>query len=76
MMEFIKKSDLIGIIEGKLKELNEERTIIRQQQGGMEEKRPRLDNVAIQEAIWMRLKNEISDITTFHTKNYVILESD
>lgn len=76
MMEFIKKSDLIGIIEGKLKELNEERTIIRQQQGGMEEKRPRLDNVAMQEAIMIRFKNDICDIITYKTDNVLVIRGN
>lgn len=72
-MEFINKADLIKVIEDKIKELNEERAIIRQQQGGMEEKRPRLDVVGTQEAIYMRLKNDILNIPTFHTENLLII---
>ena len=75
-MEFINKAVLIELIEKQIKELNDERVIIRQQQGGMEEKRPRLDSVSNQEAIWMRLRNEIATITTYQVENLLIVKGN
>ncbi len=75
-MEFIKKSDLMELIERHIKELNDERAIIRQQSGSTEEKRPRLDAVANQEAIWMRLRNEIANISTFQVENLLIIRGN
>ena len=75
-MEFINKAVLIELIEKQIKELNEERGIIRQQQGGIEEKRPRLDSVSNQEAIWMRLRNDIATITTYQVENLLIVKGN
>lgn len=75
-MEFINKDTLLIVIEKNIKELNEERLIIRQQSGGMEEKRPRLDAVANQEAIWMRLRNETANIPTYQVENMLIIKGN
>lgn len=75
-MEFVNKASLIEIVDNKLKELNDERGIIRQQQGSTEEKRPRLDNVAMQEAIMIRFKNDICDIITYKTDNVLVIRGN